>query len=67
MRTMTDRMLMRPRELARALGVSTTTLWRMRRRGDLPDPIRISPGAVGWRADEIDEWLASRPRVGAAR
>jgi predicted DNA-binding transcriptional regulator AlpA len=54
--------LLRPRDVAEYLGVSVVTIWRMRRRGDFPEPIRISPGAVGWRAADIEAWLRSRDR-----
>lgn len=57
--TDTDRIL-RPRRLAEHLGVSLTTLWRMRQRGELPRPIRISAGAVGWRLSKIEAWLSER-------
>lgn len=54
-----DRIL-RPRELAGYVGLSLATLWRLRRRGDLPEPIRLSPGCVGWRTSDVDAWLAAR-------
>jgi prophage regulatory protein len=54
-----DRIL-RPRQLADRFGLSLATLWRLRRRGDLPEPIRLSPGCVGWRTSEIDAWLTAR-------
>lgn len=54
-----DRIL-RPRQLADRIGLSLATLWRLRRRGDLPEPIRLSPGACGWRSSDIDAWLAAR-------
>jgi len=54
-----DRFL-RPRALADFTGLSLATLWRMRRRGDLPEPVRLSPGAVGWRASVIEQWLRDR-------
>jgi prophage regulatory protein len=54
-----DRIL-RPRQLADRIGLSLATLWRLRRRGDLPEPIRLSPGCVGWRTSVIDAWLAAR-------
>jgi prophage regulatory protein len=54
-----DRIL-RPRQLADRVGLSLATLWRLRRRGDLPEPIRLSPGCVGWRTSEIDAWLTAR-------
>jgi prophage regulatory protein len=56
-----DRILS-PRELADRVGLSLATLWRLRRRGDLPEPMRLSPGRVGWPESEIDTWLASRSR-----
>ena len=49
-----------PRKLYTLLGVSHTTLWRMRRTAGLPDPIRLSPGRVGWPESQIQEWLDSR-------
>jgi predicted DNA-binding transcriptional regulator AlpA len=32
----------------------------MRRRGEIPEPIRVSRGAVGWRQTTIREWLDRR-------
>jgi predicted DNA-binding transcriptional regulator AlpA len=52
--------IIRPRALADRLGLSLATLWRLRRRGDLPEPIRLSPGCVGWRTSDIEAWLAAR-------
>jgi prophage regulatory protein len=54
-----DRIL-RARELADRIGLSLATLGRLRRRGDLPEPIRLSPGCVGWRTSDIEAWLAAR-------
>lgn len=55
--------MIRPRRLAERLGVSTTTLWRMQQRNEIPRPIRISRGAVAWRESTILDYLASRERV----
>ena len=52
-----------PRELSRATTLSPATLWRERQRGRLPEPVRLSPGRVGWPEDVIREWLATRVRV----
>ena len=54
----------RPRELAALIGVSTATIWRMRRRGEFPEPIRLSPGTCGWSAAVIEQWLATRAEAG---
>ena len=61
--TPSDRIL-RPRELADRIGLSLATLWRLRRRGDLPEPIRLSPGCVGWRSSDIEAWLSTRAEAG---
>jgi prophage regulatory protein len=49
-----------PRHLPDAAGISTTTAWRLRKRGLFPAPVRLSPGRVGWRKSDIDRWLAER-------
>jgi len=36
--------IIRPRELAERIGLSLASIWRLRRRGDPPEPIRLSPG-----------------------
>lgn len=51
-----------PRQLLDLTGLSQATIWRMVARGDLPRPIRLSPGRVGWPESEIRAWLASRAR-----
>ena len=47
-------------------GLSRATIHRMRRRGEFPEPIRLSPGRCGWRQSTIDEWLAGRDGSGVA-
>jgi prophage regulatory protein len=60
-----DRIL-RPREVSLRLGVSQPTLWRLRQRGELPHPLQISRGAVGWRESVIEAWLNERAAKVAA-
>ncbi len=52
--------IIRPQPLAKRLGVSTTTLWRMRQRREIPEPIQISAGAKGWRESDIAQWLLEK-------
>ncbi|MGC4086221.1 MAG: AlpA family phage regulatory protein [Vicinamibacterales bacterium] len=56
--------IIRPRLLAEKLGISLTTLWRLRRRGELPAPIRISARTVGWRVRDITALLDARQVAG---
>lgn len=52
---------LRPRALAARWGnVAASTLWRMRQRGELPEPTRLSPGIVAWRLDIIEALEAER-------
>lgn len=56
---MTDFRIIRPGELAEMLGVSVQTIWRMEKRGELPERVNISKRAIGWKSDEIDEFVNS--------
>ena len=36
---------------------------RLERKGLFPTRVRLSPGRVGWYADEVATWVESRTRV----
>lgn len=55
--------IVRPSDLAEALGVARATIWRMEKRGDLPPRIKVSPRCTGWIEEELEEFFKSRPRV----
>ena len=57
------RILLNRREVQRACGLSKSTLYRLMRTGYFPEPLKIGPKAIRWRADEIQEWVESRPRA----
>ena len=57
----TDSLLPR-REVERRTGLSRSTIYRYMRLGRFPEPVRVGPAAVRWPLDEIQEWIASRPR-----
>lgn len=38
------------------------SIYRRMRTGTFPLPLKLGERAVAWRADEIDNWIASRPR-----
>ena len=54
--------ILRVRDATRITGLSRTTLWRLERRGDFPKRLRLSQNSCGWVAQEVEEWIASRPR-----
>lgn len=41
-------------------GLSKSTRWRMENEGDFPQKVQLSSRAVGWRAEEIIEWVKAR-------
>jgi len=49
--------LIRSAELQKMLTVSASTLWRMRKRKEIPDPIVISKRVVAWEKQVIFTWL----------
>ena len=58
---MTDRLLTRHEVEARC-GIARTTVYRLMRTGEFPEPIRIGPRAVRWPSTEIETWISKRPR-----
>ncbi|MEQ9903302.1 helix-turn-helix transcriptional regulator [Pectobacterium aroidearum] len=58
---MTSRIIKKAEVLHRC-GISSATLYRYISIGYFPSQLRLSPEgrAVGWRAEDIDSWIASR-------
>ncbi len=48
--------------VAERIGKSRIQLWRDIKAGTFPPPLELGPNSVGRYEDEIDDWLASRPR-----
>lgn len=55
--TNSEAVLMRDDDLAKLLGVSKRTIWRMLSAGLIPSPIRLG-GSTRWRLAEILDWIA---------
>lgn len=55
--------IMRRMEVQRQTQLSKATLYRMIASGAFPRPIKLGARAVGWRKEEIDDWLDSRERA----
>jgi predicted DNA-binding transcriptional regulator AlpA len=54
--------ILNKRQTASMIGVSVSTLDRMRKRKEFPPPIDVSGGRrIGWRLSVVQAWLASRP------
>ena len=57
-----DRLLRRP-EVEVQTGLTRSTIYRLMRAGEFPEPLKLGPRAVRWRATEIESWIAERPRA----
>jgi prophage regulatory protein len=62
---MAIRKIIREEVVEASSGLSRTTRWRKSRDpdDDFPPPVILGPNSVGWYEDEIEDWLARRPRV----
>lgn len=49
--------ILRRRQLEEQLGLSRSSIYKMVADGLFPKPIKLGPRAVGWRADEVENWL----------
>ena len=58
-----ERQILRVADLKAQLGTSRASIWRLRRAGEFPPPIRLSANTVGWPAHVIAEWLVALPEA----
>lgn len=61
---MSDVVLRLP-EVTKRIGLSRSSIYARLAEGDFPLPIQLggdNSRAIGFRATDIDEWLANRPR-----
>jgi prophage regulatory protein len=58
----TTKRLLRFPEVRARVGLSRSTIRRLERAGSFPKHHRLSPGAVGWPEEDINNWIANRER-----
>ena len=54
--------VLRFKPMREKVGLSRPTIYRKMRRGEFPAAIDLGNGQLGWLEEEVDEWIASRPR-----
>lgn len=57
--------LLRQDEVEHLTGLSRTTIWRRERKGEFPARRQIGGGIVAWLSSEVNEWITTRPTLGA--
>lgn len=53
---MVERELLTVGDVAKMLRVSSRSVWRMKSRGEIPEPVRLG-GNVRWRKGDILKWI----------
>jgi prophage regulatory protein len=56
--------LLRPRQAAKMLGVSRSTLYRLAADRTFPRPVKLTKQCVAWRESELREWVEIRQLLG---
>ena len=59
--------ILRRAEVSALTGLSPTRIHELECKGAFPARLRLSDRACGWKSDEIEEWIASRPRAAEVR
>lgn len=60
------RRILRDPEVQERTQLSRVQRWRRVRQGTFPAPVQLGPNSIGWYENEIEAWLANRPRVAYA-
>jgi len=56
--------IIRIRDVSQKTGLSGSMLYVMSARGDFPTPIRLTKRTIGWREEQVDQWLNARAAEG---
>jgi len=57
---MATTMIWRLPEVLRQTGLSRSTIYEMISRGEFPRQVKLGRRAVGWIANDVDEWIHSK-------
>ena len=58
-----DDRLLRRTEVEEIVGLSRSSIYRLKKEGLFPEPIRIGLRAVRWWLSDIQKWLSTRRRA----
>jgi len=57
-----NRRILPARDVYNRTGLSRGQAWKEEKRGRFPLRVQLTPYRIGWFEDEIDAWIANRPR-----
>ena len=55
--------ILRLSKVMAVVSASRTTIYQWMKDGAFPLPYHLGPRNVGWRSDEIQDWIKALPRV----
>ena len=55
-----NRRIIRKKEVARQIGVTTITIDRWCAKGSFPRPLQLGINSVGWFTTDLDNWFSER-------
>lgn len=53
--------ILRLPEVMRLTGLSRSSVYRLESLGQFPARVKLSDSASGWKAEQVQEWINSRP------
>jgi prophage regulatory protein len=56
-----ERLLLDAQQVAKTLGVSKSTLYKMLHEGRFPRGRQLSPARVAWLAEDVRQWISALP------
>ena len=54
------RRFLRLKKVTEQTGYGRTSIYEKVKAGEFPKPYSLGPRAVGWLAEEVDQWIESR-------
>lgn len=55
------RSILRLPEVIQITGLSRSSIYRLESLGQFPSRVKLSESASGWRSEQVQEWIDSRP------
>lgn len=58
--------ILRMPDVVKLVGMCRASIYKAIKADNFPQPVRLGARSVGWRQEEVEDWLADRPKgVGA--
>ena len=55
--------VLRLRQVIQATGLARSSIYTLMQSGEFPKSIRLSARSVGWRSDEVAQWIEDRTEI----